>query len=240
MSVIRIATVGLMRLNCLLFGLMIAREADMQHLGSGSLEGDIQSVAQRFTSLGPGCDLVLIEPYQAEVQALKLVQVIRATYPKIKVVMLGLSPQDCTVLTFLEQGVAGYTLEHDSISTSLAKIRAIYQGQPEICPVVIAKVLARLAELAQARVYKAMPTSPALSELTSREREVLLLLREGYSNRAIAKALIIEVGTVKNHVHNILQKLNVGNRREAVRFLRLFENESTASGTVDSGVDDED
>jgi DNA-binding NarL/FixJ family response regulator len=60
-------------------------------------------------------------------------------------------------------------------------------------------------------------------ELTERELEVLHLLKRGYSNRAIAEELILELGTVKNHVHHILQKLNVTSRRAAVRYARLVE-----------------
>ncbi len=59
--------------------------------------------------------------------------------------------------------------------------------------------------------------------MTPREREILELIGEGLSNQEIAERLVVEVGTVKNHVHNILQKLNVSNRREAAAYLTMIE-----------------
>ena len=74
----------------------------------------------------------------------------------------------------------------------------------------------------------------ALAQLTPREMEVLQLIGEEYTNKAIAQALVIEVGTVKNHVHNILDKLDVTSREDAAAYLSLLEtSEETPPSTAD-------
>jgi two-component system, NarL family, nitrate/nitrite response regulator NarL len=80
------------------------------------------------------------------------------------------------------------------------------------------EIVARFAELARC-IESEMPVSNVIACLTPREREVLKLIGRNFSNRDIADHLIIEVGTVKNHVHNILSKLNVRSRRETASYL---------------------
>jgi DNA-binding NarL/FixJ family response regulator len=96
-------------------------------------------------------------------------------------------------------------------------LRAMLRGEAVLCPDIAAALMGRIAHLAGYRAANgangnsADPTAP----LSQRQREVLGMLQRGMSNAEIASVLCIEVGTVKNHVHNLLAKLNVMNRQEA-------------------------
>jgi DNA-binding NarL/FixJ family response regulator len=96
-------------------------------------------------------------------------------------------------------------------------IQSVHRGKTLLSPSLAAVLMARLAELATC--FEEM--KPGLNQdlnLTPREREVMELLGQDFSNQEIADQLVIEVGTVKNHVHSILSKLNVSNRREAATY----------------------
>jgi DNA-binding NarL/FixJ family response regulator len=127
----------------------------------------------------------------------------------------------------VEAGAAGYVLQEDSVEKLLQKIRAAYNGEALVSPRIAARLMARLAELANMHttigVYPS-ETMHRFAELTPLEREVLHLMSQGYSNQGIADRLIIECGTVKNHVHNILKKLEASNRQEAVYMMKIRNN----------------
>lgn len=99
-----------------------------------------------------------------------------------------------------------------------------------VAPDVVAHLMRRLAQLAQQPFIGAwgLEGISGLHELTSREREVLSLIGAGYSNREIADELVIGWGTVKNHVHSILKKLETNSRHEAAAIYRIHARQSTS------------
>jgi DNA-binding NarL/FixJ family response regulator len=133
---------------------------------------------------------------------------------------MGLHDEVPLILHYLEAGADGYILNKDSTWAFLQKIRAVYNGRPRICPEVTAALMERVMELSNGQPIT--KKDAALTELTGREREVLELVGCGLSNREIAQRLYIEVGTVKNHIHSILRKLNVETRHDATRFLPIL------------------
>ena len=145
----------------------------------------------------------------------------------MKVIVTGLSDSEAAILQYIEAGVSGYVLRDDSVETMLTTIRAVHAGEAVISPSVAAALMARLAELAElakaAGGNSPVTTSDALPDLTPREREVLSLIALGLSNSEIAERLTLELGTVKNHVHHILEKLNVSSRQDAVAYLAALE-----------------
>jgi DNA-binding CsgD family transcriptional regulator len=116
--------------------------------------------------------------------------------------------------------VAGYVLKDSSLAELLKNVRAAYNNEALVSPPIAAALMSYVAELVgfdpAAEQDLCAPQS-----LTRREREVLTLVQQGLTNQEIAESLVIELGTVKNHVHNILRKLNVNSRRDAVHVSRL-------------------
>ena len=108
-------------------------------------------------------------------------------------------------------------LAEDSVDRLLDNIRAVHNDYAYISPDIAAALISRVAQL-RVRCERDGASIANGIDLSAREREVLDLVRQGLSNREIADRLTIEVGTVKNHMHNVLRKLNVRSRHEAAQF----------------------
>jgi two-component system nitrate/nitrite response regulator NarL len=128
-----------------------------------------------------------------------------------RVIVLELSDDSESILACIEAGACGYTLRGASMADLVATIERAYHDQAICSPELTAKLFARLA------AARAQPLALHVP-LTAREMEVLRYVASGYSNQAIATRLVIEVRTVKHHVHNILGKLNLHHRGEAARY----------------------
>jgi DNA-binding NarL/FixJ family response regulator len=138
----------------------------------------------------------------------------------------GLPESESVILQYVMAGASGYVLQNVPAEQLLDNVRAVHEDKALVSPRVAAALMDRVAELAQ--VSSQYDLDPhAVADLTPRERDVLNLIGEGLTNQEIASRLVIEVGTVKNHVHSILRKLDVSNREEAATYLSLLDdNES--------------
>jgi DNA-binding NarL/FixJ family response regulator len=160
-------------------------------------------------------DVVVIDAGFNPVSALARTWEAPERWPGAKVIAVGFEREDETLLDFIEAGAGGYVLKGSSPEDLVAVIRAAQQGLVTCSPRVIASVLERISALSR-RVDPAPPPSD-LEPLTVREREILGLLATGLGNKEVGRRLRITVQTVKNHVHRILEKLQVHRRRDAVR-----------------------
>jgi DNA-binding NarL/FixJ family response regulator len=132
----------------------------------------------------------------------------------VKVVVFSSTANEREVIRYAEAGVSGYVTAESSAAELVAVIHSAVRGEL-LCSPRIAGTLLR-------HVWTRAPKQPRLEDgaLTTREREVAVLMGEGLSNQQIARTLCIELPTVKNHVHHILEKLDVERRGEAVARLR--------------------
>jgi DNA-binding NarL/FixJ family response regulator len=158
--------------------------------------------------------VVLIDAAPDFQSALALTWEVRERWPAAKLVILGLDRED-GIVDFVEAGAQGYVLKGSSPDDLVAVIRAVHEGRTLCSPRVVASVLARVTALAGAGI--ATPPAQNVEPLTLREREILALMAAGLGNKEVGSRLRITVQTVKNHVHRILEKLQVHRRREAVR-----------------------
>lgn len=166
-------------------------------------------------------DVALVSTRLPDNGGLRLTSAIAEVDPSIKVLALGLTEEKKRVLRYVEAGASGYILKDDSLDDLVEIVRATQEGKVFVSPQIAAAMMERLSDLAQmfAGVENNMTDT---TTLTSREMEVLELISKGYTNQQIAQNLVIEVGTVKNHVHNILEKLNVSSRGEAAAYLAFI------------------
>jgi DNA-binding NarL/FixJ family response regulator len=167
-------------------------------------------------------DVVLASPRLPGGGALELTTTLVETYPSIKVVALGLTESKAKVLQYVEAGADGYVAKDDSVEDLVARIRAAHNDCAVVPPQIAAALMARVTKYAQlfSEVESGLHQEAAL---TPREQEVLELIGRGLTNQEIADRLVIQVGTVKNHVHNILQKLDVSSRDDAAAYLAFIE-----------------
>ena len=135
--------------------------------------------------------------------------------PDVAVVVLAVPDQDETIVACAEAGIAGLVTRDGSFSDLLEAISGAARGELATTPRVAGVLLRRVASLVAQQ-----PAAVDRARLTVREREIAGLLERGLSNKEIATRLCIEVATVKNHVHNILEKLDVARRAEVATAFR--------------------
>jgi DNA-binding NarL/FixJ family response regulator len=133
--------------------------------------------------------------------------------PTTKILMLTVSDEEEDLYDAIKAGATGYLLKEISIEEVASAIRAVTAGQSLISPSMASKLLTEFTSLAKRADERHAVPSP---RLTDRELEVLKLVAQGLSNREIAGELYISENTVKNHVRNILEKLHLHSRMEAV------------------------
>jgi DNA-binding NarL/FixJ family response regulator len=166
-------------------------------------------------------DVALVSTRLPENGGLRLTSAIAELSPSTKVLALGLTEEKKRVLRYVEAGASGYILKDDSLEDLIDIVRATQEGKVFVSPQIAAAMMKRLTDLAQMFAGVENNLNDATT-LTTREMEVLELISKGYTNQQIAQNLVIEVGTVKNHVHNILEKLNVRSRGEAAAYLAFI------------------
>ena len=167
-----------------------------------------------------GVDVVLIDSSHRD-EALAAAWRVGEELPGAKLLILGIEQEDEGVLDFVEAGAHGYLLKGASAADLAAAIHDVHAGRTRCSPRIAAAVLARigrLGELDRADRAERQPAAGPHEALTGRELDILRLLADGLSNKEIALRLSISLSTVKNHVHNLLVKLAVRRRREAIRF----------------------
>ncbi len=153
-----------------------------------------------------------------------------ARYEGLHVIALGVVEDQDSVIACAEAGIAGYATPNSSLAELVQTIRAAARGDFSCPPHIAAGLLRRLATVAP----RELPAYQA--RLTLRECEIVSLIERGLSNKEIARRLGIQLATVKNHVHNILDKLGVARRADAVATLwphqyALRHGIRTAAGT---------
>ena len=156
--------------------------------------------------LGP--DIILVDtrmPASADV-----VRALVAAAPQVKVVALAVPEVERNVVAFVEAGASGLVPRGGSMEDLVEVIESVSRGEMLGSPRIGAMLSRHVADLTRERRLE-----PIDGRLTTRELDVLRLIEEGLSNKQIGSALSIELPTVKNHVHNILQKLNVPRRTAA-------------------------
>ncbi len=158
-------------------------------------------------------DIVLVDSYLPGAGA--LVREIAQRRSDTKVVVLGVEEAEEEILPLVEAGIAGYVTREGSLADLKASVECAVRRESVASPRIVATLMQRVASLTLERTSASEP-----GPLTTRERQIASLIEEGLSNRDIARRLDIGLPTVKNHVHNILEKLHVHRRGEAVARLR--------------------
>ena len=186
-----------------------------------SLEPDLEVVGEAATAreaidkaLALRPDVVLMDVRLGgpeDIGGIEACREIRSAMPEAGVLMFSSFGERETVLSAIVAGAVGYLTKNVARAQLVAGIRAVGQGQSLLDSAVTGPILQRLVELSQA--------SPRPDDvLSQREKEVLLLIAKGHTNREIAAALVISEHTARNHVTHILDKLGLSRRSEAAAF----------------------
>jgi DNA-binding NarL/FixJ family response regulator len=168
---------------------------------------------ERIKELRP--EIALIDIGMPSKDGITVTRALRQELPEVKVIILGMPDLTDEILACIEAGAAGYVLKEASFDYLVETIRAVHQGESFCSPRMAASLFSRIAELVAERMP---PVPPSSIKLTARELEIITAIADGLSNKEIAQRLAIEPQTVKNHIHNILDKLQLHTRLETVQY----------------------
>ena len=176
-------------------------QSDMEVVGEASngLEG-----YHKALELRP--DIILMDLVMDVMDGIEATQKIMADWPQAKIIIVTSFLDDEKVYPAMEAGASSYLLKTSSAAEIAQAIRSTYQGHKVIEPAVTEKIIEHRLDQARPKPH---------DELTNRELDVLRLIGQGYSNQAIAEALVITLKAVKTHVSNIFTKLEVEDRTQA-------------------------
>jgi len=176
--------------------------------------GDGRDAVERAREHVP--DVVVLDVRMPTVSGIDAARLIRGDQPGTRILMLTISDEEDDLFEAVKAGANGYLLKEISIDEIADAVRSIHAGQSLITPSMASKLLTEFAELV--RKEEPVPQDVPAPRLTPREMEVLQELAKGLSNRDIAQSLSIAENTVKNHVRNILEKLHLHSRMQAVLY----------------------
>ena len=199
---ISVLIVGGIRLYREGLNLLLCRRSDLQVVGTAA--GPVDALAQLSTTVA---DIMLVD--LATDGAVQLIGDARRTAATTAVIALGLTESEQDVMACIEAGVAGFVTREASLDELAEVIGTASRGELLCTPRLAGTLMRRVAALASSHA-----THPGQERLTSRERQIVGLIEQNLTNKEIATRLGIEVVTVKNHVHNLLEKLNVQRRSD--------------------------
>jgi DNA-binding NarL/FixJ family response regulator len=185
---------------------IINKHADLTIVAA--TEGNHDTLLQA-RSLKP--QVILIDLGLRNENGLDVVATLSKELPQIKVIGMGLIPSQQDIIEFVQAGAAGFILKDATIEDVLGTIRAVARGIRILPPLLTGSLFTHVVDLA---LRKGRGKLPDAVQMTKREREIIVLIAEGMSNKEIAELLNLSTHTVKSHIHNILEKMALHSRLE--------------------------
>ncbi len=188
--------------------MVLEQEEDLELVGEASDGAEAVAKAQELMP-----DVILMDVRMPKRSGIEATGQIKDLLPHVKILMLTISDEEADLYEAIKAGASGYLLKEIPIEEVADAIRSVWAGQSRISPSMASKLLNEFAAMSKATGERPQVPAP---RLTDREMEVLKLVAKGMNNRDIAKQLFISENTVKNHIRNILEKLQLHSRMEAV------------------------
>jgi two-component system response regulator NreC len=187
---------------------LLDNEADIEVIGEAE---NGREAIEKVEQLSP--DIILMDSTMPILNGLEATRQIGKRFPEVKVLVLTMHTNEEYIFQFLQVGASGYLVKQSAPNELVAAIRAVFQGDYYLSPSISKTVIEEYV-----RQAKAVGREDSYETLTDREREVLQLITEGYSNREVAEQLHISVKTVGVHRINLMHKLNIHNMTELTKY----------------------
>ncbi len=190
---------------------LLQAEPDLRVVGEA---GDGRDAVRLARELQP--DVVVMDLAMPGMDGMEATRAIKQSLPQTHILALTVHESDEYFFRVLQAGASGYVLKRAAASELLSAVRAVARGEVFLFPAVAKKLLADYLTRAQTRDER--ETRDLYAGLTAREHEILTLIAEGLTNREIAERLMLSLSTVQTHYTHILEKLNLQNRAELIKY----------------------
>jgi DNA-binding NarL/FixJ family response regulator len=190
--------------------MLIEAQPDLKVVGEASDGAEVVRLARELSP-----DLVVMDIAMPEMDGLEATRAIKRDQPTVQILVLTMHEGEDYFFKILSAGAAGYVLKRAAASDLIAAVHAVARGEVFLYPAVAKKLVADYLSRVQSAEHSARASYDGL---TAREREVLTLVAEGLSNREIAERLTVSLSTVQTHYAHIVEKLNLHNRAELVKY----------------------
>lgn len=184
---------------------LLDAQADMECVGEATTGEEAVRLAAETQP-----DVVLMDVQMPGMSGVEATRQIVSSSPQIRVLVVTMFEDDSLVFAAMRAGARGYLLKGARHEDMVRAIRAVGSGDAIFSPAIAAKLVDYFAALQPSRLLQVFP------ELSSREREILALLARGHKNTEIAERLVISPKSVRNYVSNIISKLQVADRAQAI------------------------
>lgn len=204
---------------------MIKKQTDMTVVAT---VGNGENILLLLEKVKP--DVVILDLGLRSRNSLEIVKLIKQHFTDINIVVMDLIPLQEDVFEFVQAGVSGFTLKDVNMSNFFKTIRTVYEGKKVLPPNLTDSLFSQIVQHA----FQSANTSLVKESvrMTKRERQVIDLIADGYTNKEIAQKLHLSTYTVKSHVHNILEKLSLHSRVQIANFANITESYKTAIDTT--------
>ncbi len=204
---------------------LIKKQSDMTMV---STVGNGENILEIIGKQKP--NIVLLDLGLRSQNSMTIVKLVKKNFPGTKIIVMDLIPLQADVFEFVHAGVSGFILKDASVSDFLKTIRSIAKGLQVLPPNLTGSLFSQIIEHAISE-----SNSSAVIEsvrMTKRERQVIELIAEGFTNKEIAQRLHLSTYTIKSHVHNILEKLALTTRVQIAKYLHDSEKTESASDNI--------
>lgn len=189
--------------------------------------GDGKSTLIKIKKLKP--NVILLDLGLRSQNSLRVVEIVKKDFPEAKIIVMDLAPVQSDILQYVKAGANGFILKDASLNDFLITIRTVAEGSTVLPPLLIDSLFAQIVDHA---VREGKTKLKESVRMTAREREVIVLLGEGLSNKEIAQKIHVSTYTVKSHIHNIMEKLALHTRLEIANYSYTGETLKTIAKSI--------
>jgi len=189
--------------------------------------GDGKHTLLKIKELKP--NVILLDLGLRSQNSLHVVEIVKKDFPDAKIIVMDLAPVQADILQYVKAGANGFILKDASLKDFLITIRTVSEGATVLPPLLVDSLFSQIIDHA---VREGKTKLKEAVRMTIREREVIVLLSEGMSNKDIAQKIHVSTYTVKSHIHNIMEKLALHTRLEIANYSYTGETLKTVAKSI--------
>jgi len=189
--------------------------------------GDGKNTLLKIKELKP--NVILLDLGLRSQNSLHVVEIVRKDFPDAKIIIMDLAPVQADILQYVKAGANGFILKDASLNDFLITIRTVAEGSTVLPPLLVDSLFSQIVDHA---VREGKTKLKESVRMTAREREVIVLLGNGLTNKEIAQKIRVSTYTVKSHIHNIMEKLTLHTRLEIANYSYTGETLKTVAKSI--------